>query len=104
MDHSYGAGIPTDERDHRFVDTFESAYSEQSLQVPWYLVAGNHDWKGNVTAQIAYSAHSARWHFPSLWYSFNQTFQDEAENRPVTVQFVMIDTGARVCGCDGGAR
>lgn len=70
-------------------------YTAASLQVPWYIVAGNHDWKGNVTAQIAYSARSPRWRFPSLWYSFNRTFVDEAENRAVTVEFVMIDTGAR---------
>merc|ERR1711998_733891 len=51
------------------------------------IVAGNHDHKGNVQAQIDYSQHSERWHFPSQYYNFVETASDGA-----TVQIVLIDT------------
>jgi len=74
--------------DHRFKDTFEKVYTAKSLQVPWYVVAGNHDHNGNVDAQIEYSKHSKRWHFPSYYYTFTQ----QVPGSDTTVQFVMIDT------------
>ena len=33
----------------RFAATFEDVYSASSLQVPWYITSGFHDWEGNVT-------------------------------------------------------
>lgn len=46
--------------------------------------------EGNVTTQIEYSRISSRWKFPSLFYTFNKTFQ--GPSRKVTVEYVMIDT------------
>ena len=51
------------------------------------MIAGNHDHRGNISAQLAYSSRSPRWWFPGLWYDFVETSADGA-----TVHFVMIDT------------
>lgn len=42
-------------------DTFERVYTADSLNIPWYILAGNHDHAGNVKAQIDYSRKSDRW-------------------------------------------
>jgi tartrate-resistant acid phosphatase type 5 len=86
-DNFYLSGIRSDEFSSRFHDTFENVYEGQSLQVPWLICAGNHDYLGNVTAQIAYSSHSSRWTFPALYYSKSFASEDG-----VTVDVLMIDT------------
>jgi tartrate-resistant acid phosphatase type 5 len=35
----------------------------------FFVIAGNHDHRGNVTAQIEYSQINPKWVFPSLYYS-----------------------------------
>uniref|UniRef100_A0A0B6ZGI6 Tartrate-resistant acid phosphatase type 5 n=1 Tax=Arion vulgaris TaxID=1028688 RepID=A0A0B6ZGI6_9EUPU len=79
--------------DKRFNLTFESTYTATSLQVPWYLVAGNHDHRGNVTAQILYSQYSKRWNFPSFYYY--QEFSIGTGNQ--TLGIVFVDT-VLLCG------
>ena len=46
------------------------------------------DHNGNVTAQIAYSAESARWKFPAAYHKHSFSSADGA-----TVDIIMIDTG-----------
>lgn len=87
-DNFYSHGIPTNDRDPRFKNTFEDVYTAASLQSRWYIIAGNHDHLGNVSAEIAYTQRSTRWYFPSEWYT-------ETLNLPktnVTVQFIFFDT------------
>jgi len=80
---------------HRFRDTFENVYTADSLmKSTFHVLAGNHDHKGNVSAQIAYrSPVNDRWHFPD--YNYSVTLWDAS--RTMSVQVVMIDT-VILCG------
>jgi tartrate-resistant acid phosphatase type 5 len=89
-DNFYSSGIRTDVNDPRFKHTFEDVFTASSLQgpgFPFYVIAGNHDHGGNVTAQIAYTSKSTRWKYPEPWYTFSEDLGDGA-----TLQVVMIDT------------
>ena len=61
--------------DHRFAATFEHVYTNPALKAAtWYMIAGNHDHASNVSAQIAYTKVSRRWHFPDFFYSKGKDF------------------------------
>jgi len=90
-DNFYSHGISGDWSDARFQTTFEQCFAGDSLSnssgFQFHVVAGNHDHRGNVQAQIDYSSHSARWNFPSYYYKLSKTAPDGA-----TLDVLMIDT------------
>ena len=86
-DNFYYAGV-TDVHDKRFKETFEDVFTASSLQHNWYVIAGNHDHYGNVSAEVEYTKLSSRWYMPSLYYS--QTFTIPGSS--ASVEFVFIDT------------
>eukprot|EP01059_Diplonema_ambulator_P031780 TRINITY_DN594_c0_g1_i1.p1 TRINITY_DN594_c0_g1~~TRINITY_DN594_c0_g1_i1.p1 ORF type:complete len:330 (+),score=120.28 TRINITY_DN594_c0_g1_i1:39-1028(+) len=90
-DNFYSAGIDTDVHSPRFQSTYENVFTSPNLQVPWYAIAGNHDHKGNVTAQIAYTQLSKRWTFPALHYTFTESFVTSS-GKNVSTQVIYIDT------------
>lgn len=52
---------------------FENIYTAPSLQkIPWYVVAGNHEYRGSVQAILDYSKYSARWKAPARYYAIEQ--------------------------------
>ncbi|KAI1884020.1 hypothetical protein AGOR_G00222080 [Albula goreensis] len=91
-DNFYFKGVRSVD-DPRFQETFEHVFTAPSLNIPWYVVAGNHDHIGNVTAQIAYSRVSERWHFPEHYYELNFAVPGSG----VTVTVLMLDT-ILLCG------
>jgi len=85
-DNFYETGINGNDQDARFSETWKNVYTATSLQSRWYIVAGNHDHYGNVTAEVAHTADDQRWYFPALWYT--ETFNVD----DLTLQMVFFDT------------
>lgn len=85
-DNFYLHGVESIE-DPKWDLAYEEVYTAPSLQIPWYITLGNHDYVGNIQAQIDYSNKSNRWHFPQRYYSLEKKL-----NSSHSVQFVFIDT------------
>lgn len=88
-DNFYENGIRGDDHNARFGETFEAVFAAPSLAtMPFYAILGNHDYRGNVTAQVAYTDLSSRWRFPSLYYNFTAPVPGLA----APAHFFMLDT------------
>jgi len=88
-DNFYDRGVSSLE-DPQFEEKFENTFTAKSLQVPWYVCAGNHDYYGGsngIEAEIAYTKKSERWNYPSLYFSKDITSSDGT-----SVTLVSIDT------------
>lgn len=85
-DNMYDTGVSSVD-DPQFSAKFEETFEAESLEVPWYIVGGNHDYYGNIDAQVEYSQRSERWTFPELYYTEEIAGQDG-----VTVTIVALDT------------
>jgi len=67
-DNFYEDGVASVDDSH-WQQSFENVYTEPSLQVPWYVILGNHDYHGNSEAQIDYGQTHPRWTMPARHYS-----------------------------------
>ncbi len=85
-DNFYEDGV-TSTDDPQWQISFEDVYHAHSLQVPWYVALGNHDYRGNCDAQIAYNRLSQRWNMPARY--FTRTRQIDATT---AVDFFYLDT------------
>lgn len=88
-DNFYFSGVE-ESTSNRFNGTFQNTYTGTNLMKPWYLIAGNHDHKGNVQAQIDYTEldGTGRWNYPALYHSHSFTDATSA----VTVDVILLDT------------
>ena len=66
-DNFYEDGVQSTS-DPLWRSSFEAIYTAPSLQIPWYVALGNHDYRGVPQAQIDYSKLSNRWHLPNRYY------------------------------------
>jgi len=75
--------------DKMWILAFESVYTAKSLQkIPFYVVSGNHEYKGSVQAILDYSLHSERWNAPARYFSFERSIQNDQQK----ALWVFIDT------------
>lgn len=85
-DNFYSRGL-TEANRWRFKATYDDVYTHASLRVPWFQIAGNHDWlAGSIDLQISMTTKSPRWVLPSPHYSFRRSLPSGK-----TIKFVMFD-------------
>lgn len=85
-DNFYPNGVQSTQ-DYHWISSYESIYTDPSLYTDWYVALGNHDYRGNVQAQIDYSNISRRWNMPARYYS--KTFELEDGEK---LLLVVMDT------------
>jgi acid phosphatase len=66
-DNFYENGVQS-ASDPQWRSSFDEIYAAQSLQIPWYVALGNHDYRGVPEAQVDYAKTSDRWRMPSRYY------------------------------------
>ena len=72
--------------DPLWMTNYELIYSHPALQIPWYPILGNHEYRGNTQAVLDYSNVSRRWQMPARYYS--KVFEEDG----ATLRVVFIDT------------
>jgi tartrate-resistant acid phosphatase type 5 len=98
-DNFYEDGVKSVD-DPQWKTSFEDVYLARSLQVPWYVALGNHDYHGEPQAQIDYTAHSTRWRMPARWFARRETAPDGS-----VLDLFVLDTSPLIRGYyDDGAK
>jgi len=85
-DNFYENGVASID-DPLWLSSFENIYNGGNLLMEWRPVLGNHDYRGNVQAQIDYSKKSRRWNMPAKYYSTEYKVCDNQK-----ILFAFIDT------------
>jgi acid phosphatase len=85
-DNFYEDGVKSVD-DPQWLTSFENVYAAQSLQVPWQVILGNHDYHGSCEAQLEYAKLHPRWNLPARY--FVQTLKLDAATK---ADFFYIDT------------
>ncbi|GAQ87336.1 protein with metallophosphatase domain [Klebsormidium nitens] len=95
-DNFYSRGV-TSLEDPIWQKRFEAVYHHPSLQVPWYITLGDHDHRGNVSAQLLYTERSERWHLPSPYYLQQVALSEERHLDIVVTDSIALE-GALAVG------
>ncbi len=66
-DNFYPSGVKNTQ-DPYWKDRFQKIY--EGLNLPFFAALGNHDWRGNATAQVDFSKIDKNWKMPGFFYSF----------------------------------
>lgn len=70
-DNFYPKGVAT-ATDRLWDERFRSVYGDAALETPWFAVLGNHDHRGNVSAEVAHSGIDPKWHMPQRYFNHVQ--------------------------------
>ncbi len=85
-DNFYPNGVQS-VQDPQWKYSFEEVYTGYALNRDWFIALGNHDYQGNIQAQIDYSAISRRWVMPAPYYARSIRLEDGGE-----MLLVVMDT------------
>ncbi len=87
-DNFYPRGVRST-HDRRWRDRFEELYDSTDLNLPFYAVLGNHDYRRNEKAQVDYTFEhpESSWKMPGRYYSFIRELRDGSQ-----IEFFGIDT------------
>jgi tartrate-resistant acid phosphatase type 5 len=88
--YPYGVKSITDKQ---WKTKFEDMYHHKSLEMPFYAILGNHDYRKNEEAQVEYTQVSKKWRMPARYYQFSKTLADSTR-----IDFFAIDTELMVQG------
>jgi tartrate-resistant acid phosphatase type 5 len=89
-DNFYEKGVLSVD-DIQFQKSFENVYTAPSLQVPWNVILGNHDYVGNPGAQLDYAKTHPRWGMPARYYP-----QAHVVDAATRADFFYIDTSPMI--------
>ena len=85
-DNFYPSGVRST-MDHNWLASYEDIYTAHSLQTDWYVVLGNHDYKGSPQAEIDYTEVDRKWNMPARYYS-RVVFIGDDSSRGVLLVFI----------------
>src|SRR5215471_1521888 len=87
-DNIYPSGVAS-EYDPSWQSAFENVYTRHATYIDWYVTLGNHDYRTNPDAEIAYTKMSQRWHMPARYFSMKKMIGHDPTK---TAEFFFIDT------------
>ena len=87
-DNFYPSGVSSP-KDPQWDEKFAQVYKSSALQLPFYAILGNHDYRSNPRAEVAFTqdARNTRWTMPARYYSFSYRL-----GNGVKAQFFALDT------------
>ena len=85
-DNFYENGVDST-GDKHWRKSFENVYDAESLQIPWHVALGNHDYHGNCDAQIAYHKINPNWNMPARYFLLSQQI-----DATTSADFFFLDT------------
>jgi acid phosphatase len=98
-DNFYENGVKST-ADPQWQSKFERMYDAAALNVPFYAILGNHDYRENAEAQVDYTraAPGSRWRMPARYYVVTCTLADGSR-----VELFALDTTTFVSDAAQGA-